>query len=183
MSGSPALPYDTAAAAAVWQRVAPSMPAYEAAEGLCPGGARCALPRRGDEGAVPRLIDLAASAWCCCRRCGEHAPPGIRRTLGELARQELAALRALLALHFLLTGRWYQPACAEAAEGLPGALRTLYLTEAQLSSGCAAAAEGTGDPYVRQRLAALGEEAAGRAKCAAEVVEKALTTGDNLLKW
>ena len=81
MSISPALPYDTAAAAAVWQRVAPSMPAYEAADGLCSGGARCAPPCRSGEVPLPRLIDLAAEAWRCCRYCSESAPPGIRRTL------------------------------------------------------------------------------------------------------
>lgn len=51
------------------------------------------------------------------------------RTLEGLERGELAALRALLAMHFLLTGQWYQPAPPAAAEGLPAALRALYQAE------------------------------------------------------
>ena len=43
MEPSP-LVYDTAAAAAVWQRVGPALPAYDAAP--CPAGACCPLPRR-----------------------------------------------------------------------------------------------------------------------------------------
>ena len=43
-----ALVYDTAAAAEVWRRVAPAIPAYGA--GVCPAGATCPLPRRETDG-------------------------------------------------------------------------------------------------------------------------------------
>ena len=45
MSDSPALPYDTAAAAAVWRRVAPAIPAYDEAGVPCPAGARSRASR------------------------------------------------------------------------------------------------------------------------------------------
>ena len=107
----------------------------------------------------------------------------LRRTLEGLERGELAALRALLAMHFLLTGQWYQPAPPAAAEGLPAALRALYQAETGLARGCAGAAEQLEDGCLGRRLAALGREAEERAKQAETVVENALTTGNNLLKW
>ena len=183
MSDSPALPYDTAAAAAVWRRVAPAIPAYDEAGVPCPAGTRCALPRQPGETALRQLIDRAAEACLCCRRCARNAPHSVRRTLEGLERGELAALRALLALYFLLTGQWYQPAPPAAAERLPAALRALYLTETQLARGCAGAAETLEEDCLRQRLYALGQEAAERAKQVGYVVENSLTTGNNLLKW
>ena len=48
-----ALVYDTAAAAEVWRRVAPAIPAYGA--GVCPAGATCPLPRRETDGEVKRI--------------------------------------------------------------------------------------------------------------------------------
>ena len=94
MFDSPALPYDTAAAAAVWRRVAPAIPAYDEAGVPCPAGARCALPRQPGEAGLRQLIDRAAEARLCCRRCARNAPHSVRRTLEGLERGELAALRA-----------------------------------------------------------------------------------------
>lgn len=183
MSDSPALPYDTAAAAAVWRRVAPAIPAYDEAGVPCPAGARCALPRQPGEAGLRQLIDRAAEARLCWRRCARNAPHSVRRTLEGLERGELAALRALLAMHFLLTGQWYQPAPPAAAEGLPAALRALYQAETGLARGCAGAAETLEDECFGQRLSVLSREAAERAKQVGSVVENSLTTGNNLLKW
>ena len=74
MFDSPALPYDTAAAAAVWRRVAPAIPAYDEAGVPCPAGARCALPRQPGEAGLRQLIDRAAEGRLCCRRCARDAP-------------------------------------------------------------------------------------------------------------
>ena len=106
-----------------------------------------------------------------------------RRTLEGLERGELAALRALLAMHFLLTGQWYQPAPPAAAEGLPAALRALYQAETGLARDCAGAAETLEDECLGQRLSVLSREAAERAKQVGSVVENSLTTRNNLLKW
>lgn len=183
MSSSPSLPYDTAAAAAVWRRVGPTIPAYDETSVPCPAGVRCALPRQPGEAALRQLIDCAAGVRQCCRRCARNAPREVRRTLERLEQGELAALRGLLASYYLLTGQWYQPSCPAVTEGLPGALRALYRAEAQLAAGCTGAAEQVEDGCLGRRLAALGREAEERAKQAETVVENALTTGNNLLKW
>ena len=183
MSSSPSLPYDTAAAAAVWRRVGPTIPAYDEADVSCPAGVRCALPRQSGEAALRQLIDCAAGARQCCRRCARNAPREVRRTLERLEQGELVALRGLLASYYLLTGQWYQPSCPAVTEGLPGALRALYRAEVQLAAGCAGATERLEDECLGQRLSILSREAAERAKQAGYVVENSLTTGNNLLKW
>ena len=175
--------YDTAAAAAVWRRVGPAIPAYDDAGIPCPAGVRCVMPRRPGETALRQLIDCAAEARQCGCRCARNAPRQVRRTLEQVEQGELAALRALLAAHFLLTGQWYQPVCSAGAEGLPGALRALYLAETRLAAGCTAAAEQLEDGCLGRRLAELGREAEARAKQVGIVVENTLTIGNNLLKW
>ena len=54
-----ALVYDTAAAAEVWRRVAPAIPAYGA--GVCPAGATCPLPRRETDGEAALGSDVLGS--------------------------------------------------------------------------------------------------------------------------
>ena len=96
MEPSP-LVYDTAAAAAVWQRVGPALPAYDAAP--CPVGACCPLPRRetDSEAMLGGLIAEGAALYACCRRCAVRAPRQSRQALEQLAREEQRAVRALLA--------------------------------------------------------------------------------------
>ena len=96
MEPSP-LVYDTAAAAAVWQRVGPALPAYDAAP--CPAGACCPLPRRetDSEAMLGGLIAEGAALYACCRRCAVRAPRQSRQALEQLAREEQRAVRALLA--------------------------------------------------------------------------------------
>ena len=138
MEPSP-LVYDTAAAAAVWQRVGPALPAYDAAP--CPAGACCPLPRRetDSEAMLGGLIAEGAALYACCRRCAVRAPRQSRQALEQLAREE-------------------QRACAELA--------------ARMEDGC-----------LRQLLAAEADRAAERGKRLANLLEKALTTENNLLKW
>ena len=84
MEPSP-LVYDTAAAAAVWQRVGPALPAYDAAP--CPVGACCPLPRRetDSEAMLGGLIAEGAALYACCRRCAVRAPRQSRQALEQLA--------------------------------------------------------------------------------------------------
>ena len=115
MEPSP-LVYDTAAAAAVWQRVGPALPAYDAAP--CPAGACCPLPRRetDSEAMLGGLIAEGAALYACCRRCAVRAPRQSRQALEQLAREEQRAVRALLAAYFLHTGRWRQPPAPAAGD-------------------------------------------------------------------
>ena len=166
MEPSP-LVYDTAAAAAVWQRVGPALPAYDAAP--CPAGACCPLPRRetDSEAMLGGLIAEGAALYACCRRCAVRAPRQSRQALEQLAREEQRAVRALLAAYFLHTGRWRQPPAPAAGA----------------REGCAELAARMEDGCLRQLLAAEADRAAERGKRLANLLEKALTTENNLLKW
>ena len=170
MEPSP-LVYDTAAAAAVWQRVGPALPAYDAAP--CPAGACCPLPRRetDSEAMLGGLIAEGAALYACCRRCAVRAPRQSRQALEQLAREEQRAVRALLAAYFLHTGRWRQPPAPAAG------VRETWL------AGCADLAARMEDGCLRQLLAAEADRAAERGKRLANLLEKALTTENNLLKW
>ena len=156
MEPSP-LVYDTAAAAAVWQRVGPVLPAYDAAP--CPAGACCPLPRRetDSEAMLGGLITEGAALYACCRRCAVRAPRQSRQALEQLAREEQRAVRALLAAYFLHTGRWRQPPAPAAGvrETWLAALRRVYVGEAVVQRGCADLAARMEDGCLRQLLAAL----------------------------
>ena len=87
-----ALVYDTAAAAEVWRRVAPAIPAYGA--GVCPAGATCPLPRRETDGeaALGSLIaDGAALAEQLENGC-------LRQLLAAEAERAAARGKSLAAL-------------------------------------------------------------------------------------
>ena len=184
MEPSP-LVYDTAAAAAVWQRVGPALPAYDAAP--CPAGACCPLPRRepASEAMLGGLMAEGAALYAGCRRCAARAPRQSRQALEQLAREEQRAVRALLAAYFLHTGRGRQPPAPAAGvrETWLAALRRVYGGEAVVQRGGAELAARMEDGCLRQLLAAEADRAAERGKRLANLLEKALTTENNLLKW
>ena len=190
MEPSP-LVYDTAAAAAVWQRVGPALPAYDAAP--CPAGACCPLPRRetDSESMLGGLIAEGAALYAACRRCAVRAPRQSRQALEQLAREEQRAVRALLAAYFLHTGRWRQPPAPAAgvretwlaaqARGLAAeSYREIVINGIEISSW---GWEWKNGSCLRQLLAAEADRAAERGKRLANLLEKALTTENNLLKW
>lgn len=180
-----ALVYDTAAAAEVWRRVAPAIPAYGA--DTCPVGACCPLPRREADGetALGRLIADGAALYAACRRCAVRSPRSVRRELERLSREQQRAVRSLLAAYFLLTGRWCQPPAPAAGVQEPwlAALRRVFLAESVLQRDCAALAEQLENGCLRQLLAAEAERAAARGKSLAVLLENSLTMANNLLKW
>lgn len=180
-----ALVYDTAAAAEVWRRVAPAIPAYGA--GVCPAGATCPLPRRETDGeaALGSLIADGAALYAACRRCAARSPHGARRVLEQLAREQQRTVRSLLAAYFLLTGRWRQPPVPASGLQEPWltALRRVFLAESVLQRDCAALAEQLDNGCLRQLLAAEAERAAARGKSLAALLENSLTTANSLLKW
>ena len=184
MEPSP-LVYDTAAAAAVWQRVGPALPAYDAAP--CPAGACCPLPRRetDSEAMLGGLIAEGAALYAACRRCAVRAPGRARPPLIQLAGEQQRAVRALLAAYFLHTGRWRQPPApaAGAEETWLAALRRGYVGGAGGQRGGGEAGGRVGGGCLRQLLAAEADRAAERGKRLANLLEKALTTEHNLLKW
>ena len=177
MEPSP-LVYDTAAAAAVWQRVGPALPAYDAAP--CPAGACCPLPRRetDSEAMLGGLIAEGAALYACCRRCAVRAPRQSRQALEQLAREEQRAVRALLAAYFLHTGRWRQPPApaAGARETWLAALRRVYV------GGGAAGLRRSGGAHGGRLSAAAagggGGSRGGTGKTAGKLVGKSLDNGE-----
>ncbi len=180
-----ALVYDTAAAAEVWRRVEPAIPAY--GEGVCPAGACCPLPRRetDTETALGQLITDGAQLYADCRRCAAQSPRSTRNSLLCLAQEQQRAVRSLLAAYFLHTGRWRQPPLPPPGvqEPLPLSLRRVYIAEAVFQRGCGALSQQLEDGCLRQLLTAEAQRSATRAKKLAVLLESTLTTGNNLLKW
>lgn len=178
------LVYDTAAAAEVWRRVEPAIPAYGA---VCSTGACCPLPRRetDSEAALGQVIADGTAVYADCRRCAARSPQGARNALLALAREQQRTVHSLLAAYYLHTGRWRQPPAPAPGvqEPLPAALRRVYIGEAVLQRGCAALSEHLEDGCLRQLMAAEAQRSADRAKKLANLLENTLTTRNNLLKW
>lgn len=178
MEPSP-LVYDTAAAAAVWQRVGPALPAYDAAP--CPAGACCPLPRRetDSEAMLGGLIAEGAALYACCRRCAVRAPRQSRQALEQLAREEQRAVRALLAAYFLHTGRWRQP-----PRRRPGVRETWLAAAAGVCGrgGGAAGLRRSGGAHGGRLPAAAagggGGSRGGTGKTAGKLVGKSLDNGE-----
>lgn len=176
MSDTPLLPYDTAAAAAIWRRVSPAMNAY-------PDAPLSPAPPAG-EAPLHEAIDLAAALSLGCRRCAGGAPRTVYKTLTTLAAEEQAALRGLLAACYLLTGRWYQPALSPAVSAPPSAaLRQLYRQETHLAACLHEAGQAAKDDCLRDLLTQQAEQSRRRAKQLMAALENSLTIGNNLLKW
>lgn len=176
MSDTPLLPYDTAAAAAIWRRVSPALNAYPDAP-LSP-------PPPAGEAALHEAIDLAAALSRGCRRCAHGAPRTVYKALTTLATEEQSALRALLAACYLLTGCWYQPALSPAVSAPPSAaLRQLYRQEARLSSCLDEGSQASTDDCLRELLTQQAEQSRLRARRLMAALENSLTIGNNLLKW
>ena len=177
MEPSP-LVYDTAAAAAVWQRVGPALPAYDAAP--CPAGACCPLPRRetDSEAMLGGLIAEGAALYACCRRCAVRAPRQSRQALEQLAREEQRAVRALLAAYFLHTGRWRQPPAPAAGvrETWLAALRRVYVGGGAAGLRRAGGAHGGWLPAAA--AGGGGGSRGGTGKTAGKLVGKSLDNGE-----
>ena len=173
-----ALVYDTAAAAEVWRRVEPAIPAY--GEGMCPAGACCPLPRRetDTETALGQLITDGAQLYADCRRCAAQSPRSTRNSLLCLAQEQQRAVRSLLE-HRL--GDVHPPPGVQ--ETLPLSLRRVYIAEAVFQRGCGALSQQLEDGCLRQLLTAEAQRSAARVKRLAVLLESTLTTGNNLLKW
>lgn len=171
---------DALAAAAVWQRVSPALPAYPAAS--APASAPAPSVPSPEE-TLRRAVDDLARICRALRRCGGTVPGAMGRALTALYRDALLSLRQLLSAHYLLTGAWYQPpegvpfSCAP-----PEVLRRLYRAETALARRCSRAAALVEDQCLRAALERQSCAALRRAERLAELTENALTNGRDLLK-
>lgn len=138
MEPSP-LVYDTAAAAAVWQRVGPAAAGLWTRHRVPRGPAAAAAAGDGQRGDAGRADREGAALYACCRRCAVRAPRQSPAGAGTAGREEQRAVRALLAAYFLHTGRWRQPPAPAAGvrETWLAALRRVYVGEAVVQRGCA----------------------------------------------
>ena len=186
MEPSP-LVYDTAAAALiVASEGGPALPAYDAAP--CPAGACCPLPRRetDSEAMLGGLIAEGAALYAACRRCAVPCAPAEPAGAGTAGPGGAAGGANFTAggIFSACLVEWRQPPApaARVRETWLAALRRVYVGEAVVQRGCAdlAARMEDGCPAL---LAAEADRAAERGKRLANLLEKALTTENNLLKW
>ena len=90
-----------------------------------------------------------------------QAPTWARQRLRDIAAEEGAHARRLMAAHYLITGRCYRPAVASGAVTVGRwcpALREQYHMEACNGLNYARSADGTTDPCLRKLLNALSED-------------------------
>ena len=111
--------------------------------------------------------------------------PAARRALLRMAEEELSHGRTLLAAHYLMTGKCYQPPAAAGQEPpLPWCqlLRELYHEETCGGAAYAQAAEDTEDVCLRELFQRLSRAEYGHAAMLLHLLENCLTSGNNLLK-
>lgn len=106
-----------------------------------------------------------------------HAPQWARQTLRDMAADEAAHARRLMAVHYLITGGCYRPAVSYQSVTVTNwcaALRERYHTEACNGLNYARAAEGTTDPCLRSLLNELSAEEYRHAEQLLMLLERSL---------
>ena len=106
-----------------------------------------------------------------------RAPQWARQTLRDMAADEAAHARRLMAVHYLITGSCYRPAVSHQschAANWCTALRERYHTEACNGLNYARAAEGTTDPCLRGLLNELSAEEYRHAEQLLQMLERSL---------
>lgn len=106
-----------------------------------------------------------------------RAPQWARQTLRDMAADEAAHARRLMAVHYLITGSCYRPAVSHQscpAANWCAALRQRYHTEACNGLNYARAAEETTDPCLRGLLNELSAEEYHHAEQLLAMLERSL---------
>lgn len=106
-----------------------------------------------------------------------QAPAWARQRLRELAAEEGAHVKRLLAAHYLITGACYHPALAAsrpAGGGWCQQLRERYHAAACNGLNFARAAEGTTDPCLRRLLEELSQAEYRQAEALTALLERSL---------
>lgn len=172
----------------VWQRVAPDLEPYPGMNTSAAGTA-AQTPQAVPAGALVRQesqLPGAAQDPCCMgtaaaemlevltgfieeeladRRyflaMSRQAPSWARQQLRDIAADEGAHARRLMAVHYLITGQCYRPAVAGGAVTIGRwcpALRERYHMEACNGLNYARSADGTTDPCLRKLLNELSDD-------------------------
>jgi len=181
----------------VWQRVAPTLEPYPAMgqggeengmmtprENQLPGAAQdpCCLGSAAAE--MLNVLTGFAEEELADRRqilaLSRQAPSWARQRLRQVAEEEYAHARRLMAVYYLITGECYRPtvSCGRVSVGrwCP-ALRELYHASACSGLNYARAAEGTTDPCLRELLNELSADEYGHANVFLSMLERALRNG------
>jgi len=106
-----------------------------------------------------------------------QAPSWARQTLRDIAAEEAAHAKRLMAVNYLITGSCYQPAIGDEriyVGSLCMALRTRYHEEVCGAMNYARAADGTTDPCLERLLRELSEEEYSHADRLLAMLERAM---------
>ncbi len=188
----------------VWQRVAPDLEPYPGMNAAAPAAApqppQAAAP--GDLARQESQLPGAAQNPCCMgsaaaemlevltgfieeeladRRyflaMSRQAPSWARQRLRDIAADEGAHARRLMAAHYLITGQCYRPAIASGAVTIGRwcpALRERYHMEACSGLNYARSADGTTDPCLRKLLNELSADEYRHAEELMTMLERAI---------
>lgn len=110
---------------------------------------------------------------------GRQAPSWARQRLRELAAENGAHAKRLMAVYYLITGSCYRPAIATGMicpQRWCAALRERYHAAACSGFNYARASEGTTDPCLSKLLEELSEDAYSQAGALLEMLERSLRT-------
>ena len=167
----------------IWRRVAPELTPFAPEDAVPQAGCMAAegdWPQR-----IQRFIDEEVSVARAYRCRARNAPPAARRTLLRMADEEYSHARTLLTVHYLMTGRCYQPPAAVGEEPpMPWCqlLRELYHGETCGGAAYAQAAEDAADVCLQEILHRLSRAEYAHAALLLHLLENTLTSGNNLLK-
>lgn len=165
----------------VWQRVAPGLEPYPAAEAALPGAQRdpCCMGSAAEDAVevVTGFLEESLESGRYAQAMARCAPSWARGRLRELAAGKERQARRLAAVYYLITGECYQSSvpCGSICLGSwCAALRERYHAEACGWMNYLRAAEGTTDPCLQRIFQELSEDTRRQAEQWMAMLEKSL---------